>query len=68
MRVRRITAILAGAAALLTSAWAESPEVALQRAIQQESVAGDLKAAIEAYRKIAYRGRRRRCRRARERI
>ena len=34
----------------------ELPEVLLQRAIQKETVDGDLKAAIEQYRKVAQSG------------
>lgn len=52
MRTQRIAITLA-AAALLTPLWAQNLEIELQRTIQQETVGGDLKAAIEQYRKIS---------------
>ncbi|MBL8296089.1 MAG: PD40 domain-containing protein, partial [Bryobacterales bacterium] len=42
-------------AALLAPLMAQKPDVDLQRAIQKETVSGDLKAAIEEYRKIVVR-------------
>ncbi len=55
MKTLRIAITLAAAAALLVTASAQSLEVELQRAKQKETVTGDLKAAIEEYRKVAAR-------------
>ena len=51
MRIQSIVITLALTAVLLAPAWAESPEVQLQRAIERETVSGDLKAAINDYKK-----------------
>ncbi|MBK5292530.1 MAG: PD40 domain-containing protein [Acidobacteriia bacterium] len=53
MRTLRIAITVAAAVVLLVTASAQSLEVDLQRASQKETVTGDLKAAIEEYRKIA---------------
>ena len=52
MRTQRIAMTLAAAAALLAPLPAQNLDVEFQRAIQQETVAGDLKAAISEYKKI----------------
>ncbi len=55
MRTLRIAITLTAAAVLLVTASAQSLEVELQRATQKETVTGDLRAAIEEYRKVAAR-------------
>ena len=53
MRTQTFAIPLAMAVAFLAPAAAQDVEVALQRAIQKETVSGDLKAAIQEYKKIA---------------
>ena len=53
MRTRRVVVTGALAGALLALLAGQDLEVALQRTIQQETVTGDLKAAIQEYGKIA---------------
>jgi Tol biopolymer transport system component len=55
MRMLRIAMTLTAAAVLLATASAQSLEAELQRTIQQETVTGDLKTAIEEYSKIVAR-------------
>ena len=55
MRTQRFAMTLAVAAALLAPLPAQNLDVDLQRAIQKETVTGDLKAAIEEYKKIVAR-------------
>jgi Tol biopolymer transport system component len=52
MRTQRIAITLAIAAAMVAPLPAQNLNVGLQRAIQQETVTGNLKAAIDEYRKI----------------
>ena len=51
--MKKLWAGIAVALVVVIGAAAQDLEVALQRAVQQETVSGDLKAAIEAYRQIA---------------
>jgi outer membrane protein assembly factor BamD (BamD/ComL family) len=53
MKTWRLALALGIAALLFVPARAQNLEADLQRAIQKETVSGDLKAAIEDYRKIA---------------
>ena len=55
MRIQRIAMTLAASVALLAPLAAQNLDVELQRAIQQETVTGDLKAAISQYKKIVAR-------------
>jgi Tol biopolymer transport system component len=53
MRTQRVLIPLAIAGALLSPLAAQDLDVQLQRTVQQETVTGDLKAAIQEYKKIA---------------
>ena len=55
MRVRRYAVVLSLAACLAAPLVAQNVEADLQRAVQQETITGDLKAAIDAYGRIAQR-------------
>jgi Tol biopolymer transport system component len=55
MRTQRIAITLAAMAALLRPLSAQNLDVELQRAIQQETVTGNLKTAIDEYKKIVAR-------------
>jgi len=59
MKVTRMWMVVSIAAALAVSAAAQrSPEVALRAAMETETVKGDLKSAIEQYKKVAQSGNR----------
>ena len=59
MKTRKLWMIVSVAAALAVSAAAQkSPEVAMRAAMETETIKGDLKGAIEQYKKVAQSGNR----------